>query len=64
MFLANMELGYMTTPVGLNLLMTSFPQTRIGGIARRIPGHCAVIRWALITYVPALTTALPRLFGF
>ena len=66
-FLANMELGYLTPPVGLNLLMSSY----------RFKKPVPEVLWSvlpvvmvltvgvlLITYIPALTTALPRLFGY
>ena len=65
-FLANMELGYLTPPVGLNLLMSSYR------FRKPVPEVlCAVlpvivvlsIGVLLITYIPALTTALPRWLG-
>ena len=66
-FLANMELGYLTPPVGLNLLMSSYR------FKKSVPEVlCSVLPVVmvlalgvlLITYIPALTTALPRLFGY
>lgn len=66
-FLANMELGYLTPPVGLNLYMSSYrfkksvPEVFAAVIPIVIVLHVGVL---LITYVPALTTTLPRLFGY
>jgi C4-dicarboxylate transporter DctM subunit len=66
-FLANMELGYLTPPVGLNLLMSSFRFGKsVPEVLRAVLPVVVVLAAGvlLITYVPALTTALPRLFGF
>jgi C4-dicarboxylate transporter DctM subunit len=60
-FLANLELGYLTPPVGLNLYLASYRFNEpIGRVYRDIAvflllGLAAVL---LITYVPLLTTAL------
>ncbi len=65
-FLANMELGYLTPPVGLNLLMSSYRFKKpVPEVLRSVLPVVAVLTVGvlLITYVPALTTALPRLFG-
>ena len=65
-FLANMELGYLTPPVGLNLLMSSYRfQKPVPEVLRAVLPVVVVLSLGvlLITYVPALTTALPRLFG-
>lgn len=65
-FLANLELGYLTPPVGLNLFLASY---RFGEpvpvILRAVAPVIAVLALGvlLITYVPALTTTLPRLLG-
>jgi TRAP-type C4-dicarboxylate transport system permease large subunit len=62
-FLANMELGYLTPPVGLNVYMASYrfgkpvPQVFRAVLPIIIVLHIGVL---LITYVPWLTTALPR----
>jgi C4-dicarboxylate transporter, DctM subunit len=65
-FLANMELGYLTPPVGMNLFLASYRfEKPLMEVCR------AVVPWLLIllggvliiTYVPALTTALPRWLG-
>jgi C4-dicarboxylate transporter DctM subunit len=66
-FLANMELGYLTPPVGLNLLMSSYRFKKpVPEVFRAVLPVVAVLAAGvlLITYVPALTTALPRLFGY
>ena len=63
-FLANMELGYLTPPVGLNLLMSSYRfQKSVPEVLRATLPVVAVLSGGvlLITYVPWLTTALPKL---
>lgn len=65
-FLANMELGYLTPPVGLNLLMSSYRFRKpVPEVLRATLPVIAVLAVGvlLITYVPALTTTLPRWFG-
>jgi tripartite ATP-independent transporter DctM subunit len=63
-FLANMELGYLTPPVGMNLFFASY---RFGKpvleVARAVVPYLLVIALGvlLVTYVPWLTTALPSL---
>ena len=60
-FLANLELGYLTPPVGLNLFLASYrfdePINRVyrDVLVFLLLGLAAVL---LITYVPLLTTAL------
>jgi C4-dicarboxylate transporter DctM subunit len=62
-FLANMELGYLTPPVGLNVYMSSYrfgkpvPMVFRAVLPIIIVLHVDVL---LITYVPWLTTALPH----
>jgi C4-dicarboxylate transporter, DctM subunit len=66
-FLANMELGYLTPPVGLNLLMSSYRFKKpVPEILHSVLPVVMVMTLGvlLITYIPALTTALPRLFGY
>jgi tripartite ATP-independent transporter DctM subunit len=66
-FLANMELGYLTPPVGLNLLMSSYRfKKTVPEILHAVLPVVVVLGAGvlLITYVPALTTALPKLFGY
>jgi C4-dicarboxylate transporter DctM subunit len=65
-FLANMELGYLTPPVGLNLLMSSYRFRKpVPEVLRAVLPVILVLSVGvlLITYIPALTTALPRLLG-
>jgi C4-dicarboxylate transporter DctM subunit len=62
-FLANMELGYLTPPVGLNVYMASYrfgksvPTVFRAVLPIIIVLHIGVL---LITYVPFLTTFLPH----
>lgn len=65
-FLANMELGYLTPPVGLNLLMSSYRFRKpVPEVLRATLPVILVLSIGvlLITYIPTLTTALPRLLG-
>lgn len=65
-FLANMELGYLTPPIGLNLLMSSYRFKKpVPEVLRAVLPVVFVLAVGvlLITYIPALTTALPRWFG-
>ena len=64
-FLANLELGYMMPPVGMNLLLASYrlkkPVTVIYRAA--LPMILVLLVGVLvITYVPVMTTFLPRIF--
>ncbi len=65
-FLANLELGFMTPPVGLNLFLSSYrfekPLNQI--YTNVIPFFILqLIALLVITYVPWFTTALLRLVG-
>jgi tripartite ATP-independent transporter DctM subunit len=64
-FLANMELGFLAPPVGLNLLLASYrfnkPMSQVTRAALPMLA-VMVIGVLLITYVPWLTTWLPGLF--
>jgi C4-dicarboxylate transporter, DctM subunit len=65
-FLANMELGYLTPPVGLNLLMSSYRFRKpVGEVLRAVLPVVVVMSVGvlLITYLPFLTTFLPQLLG-
>lgn len=65
-FLANMELGFLAPPVGLNLLLSSYRFNKpVLEVMRAVLPMLGVqfIGVLLITYVPPLTTWLPRLFG-
>ena len=65
-FLANMELGYLTPPVGMNLFLASYRFNKpLSEVYRSVVPMLLVLLAGvlLITYVPFLTTALPRLLG-
>lgn len=64
-FLANMELGFLAPPIGLNLLLSSYrfnvPILQVMRAA--FPMLCVLLAGVLlITYFPPLTTWLPSLF--
>jgi C4-dicarboxylate transporter DctM subunit len=62
-FLANLEVGYLTPPIGLNLLLSSYRFGKpIPQVLRSVLPIVAVmgIGVLLITYLPFLTTALPQ----
>lgn len=64
-FLANMELGYMTPPVGLNLFLASYRFNEpMGKLYKDVLPFffIQVIAVLLITYIPFLSTALLNLF--
>ena len=66
-FLANLELGYLTPPVGLNLLMSSYRFRKpVGEVLRSVLPVAVVLSIGvlLITYIPGLTSTLPRWFGY
>jgi TRAP-type C4-dicarboxylate transport system permease large subunit len=61
-FLANLEVGYLTPPIGLNLLLSSYRFRKpIPEVLRAVMPIVLVmsIGVLLITYVPWLTTAIP-----
>ena len=64
-FLVNMELGYLTPPVGMNLFFTAYrfgrPLPEVFRAAWPAVGVLA-IGVALVTFLPWLATALPELF--
>jgi tripartite ATP-independent transporter DctM subunit len=65
-FLANLELGYITPPVGLNLYMSSYRFGKpLPEVLRAVMPIVLVMLATvlLITYVPWLTTALPSWLG-
>ena len=64
-FLANLELGFLMPPVGMNLLLASYRFNRpMSEVTRASLPMLLVllIGVLLITYLPPLTTFLPRLF--
>ncbi|MFQ5824864.1 MAG: TRAP transporter large permease subunit [bacterium] len=65
-FLANLELGYLTPPVGMNLFLSSLRFKRpLFEIWRTVVPFLVIFAaWVLlITYVPALTVGVLELFG-
>jgi len=65
-FLANLELGYLTPPVGMNLFLSSYRFHKpMAEVTRAVLPMLFVLLVGvlLITYVPPLTTTLPRWFG-
>jgi tripartite ATP-independent transporter DctM subunit len=64
-FLANMELGFLAPPLGLNLLLSSYRFNKpILEVTRSVMPMLIVLLGGVlvITYVPWLTTFLPRMF--
>jgi C4-dicarboxylate transporter DctM subunit len=64
-FLANMELGFLTPPVGMNLFLSAYRfNTPMSEVIRSVLPILIVlfVGVLLISYVPFLTTALPHLF--
>ena len=62
-FLANLELGYLTPPVGMNLFLAAYRFKRPLGevFASIVPFYLIMLAGVLaITYIPALTTVLQR----
>ena len=65
-FIANLELGYLTPPVGLNLFLASYRFERsYGEIARAVLPLLLIyaVGVILITYMPWLTVGVLELFG-
>ena len=63
-FLLNLEIGYMTPPVGLNLFISSFRFNKpITQLYRSVLPFIGLLGLALIivTYIPSLSTWLPSL---
>ena len=66
-FLANMELGFLTPPLGLNLFLSSYRFKKPMVEVYRAVLPMLLILYAVvigITYIPFLTTALPHLLGY
>jgi len=64
-FLVNMELGYLTPPVGMNLFFTAYRFGRpLPEVTRAALPVTAVLSLAvlLVTFLPWLATGLPKLF--
>jgi len=66
-FLVNMELGYLTPPVGLNLFLASYRfEKPLGEIYRDVLPFLAVllITVLMITYIPIFSTGLVNVIDF
>ncbi|MBX3745770.1 MAG: TRAP transporter large permease subunit [Verrucomicrobiae bacterium] len=66
LFMANLQLGYLTPPVGMNLFLASYRFGKPLPEVIRATFPMLLILGAgvlVITYLPALTTWLPRLFS-
>jgi C4-dicarboxylate transporter, DctM subunit len=64
-FLANLELGYLTPPVGMNLFLSSYRFNKpMPAVYRSIVPILLVLLGGvlLITYIPFMSIALPNLF--
>ncbi len=62
-FLLNLEIGYITPPVGLNLFVTSFKfrKPMVDVTRATLPFlMCMVIALVIVTYIPALTVVPPE----
>jgi tripartite ATP-independent transporter DctM subunit len=65
-FVANLELGYLTPPVGLNLFLAAYRFERpLLSIWRSVLPMLAILAFGvlLVTYMPGLTLGLLRLLG-
>jgi len=65
-FLANMELGFLAPPIGLNLWLASYRFNKpMVEVMRAVLPMLGVqfVGVLLITYIPPMTTWLPHLFG-
>jgi TRAP-type C4-dicarboxylate transport system permease large subunit len=65
-FLANLELGYLAPPVGLNLLLASYRFNRsMADVARATLPFLLILTLGvlLITYVPAMSLGLLHAMG-
>lgn len=64
-FLANLEIGYMTPPVGMNLFISSFQfEKPVFAVYRSVVPFIGLLAFSLIliTYIEPLSTALPNAF--
>ena len=65
-FLVNLELGYLTPPVGMNLFLSSYRfNLPLPTVYRAVWPYLVILALGvlLITYVPAITLWLPNLLG-
>ncbi|MCH7521997.1 MAG: TRAP transporter large permease subunit, partial [Candidatus Marinimicrobia bacterium] len=65
-FLVNLELGYLTPPVGMNLFLASYRFNQpVPKVYLSVLPYLAILAIGvlIITYVPAITLTIPALFG-
>ncbi len=65
-FLANLELGFLMPPVGMNLLLASYRLKKPMSVIYRAALPMILVLFVgvlVITYVPAMTTWLPHIFA-
>ena len=65
-FLVNLELGYLTPPVGMNLFLSSYRfETPLPAVYRSVVPYLIILAGGvlLISYVPAITLTIPNLLG-
>jgi tripartite ATP-independent transporter DctM subunit len=65
-FLVNLELGYLTPPVGMNLFLSSYRfNLPLPKVYSAVVPYLLILAVGvlLITYIPAITLTLPRLLG-
>ncbi len=65
-FIVNLGIGYLTPPVGINLYMVmALTGESLGYVTRAVVPTVLILLFMLllITYVPAISLFLPRLFG-
>lgn len=65
-FLVNLELGYLTPPVGMNLFLSSYRfDLSLPKVYRSVIPYLIILAIGVlvITYVPAITLTVPALFG-
>ncbi len=64
-FIANLELGYLTPPVGMNLFLSAYRfEMSVGDVTKASLKFLLLMLLAvlIITYVPALTTSMVKIF--
>ncbi|MEE9163083.1 MAG: TRAP transporter large permease subunit [Candidatus Neomarinimicrobiota bacterium] len=65
-FLVNLELGYLTPPVGMNLFLGSYRfETPLPAIYRSVVPYLIILAVGVlaVSYIPAITLTLPALLG-
>ena len=65
-FLVNLELGYMTPPVGMNLFLASYRFNRpLPRVYLSVVPYLIILAFGvlIITYIPAITLWLPSVLG-